>query len=215
MLALWVYYLFTIIIVNAEKECIKGTYDCFCPMPYVLHCENITFFPDVVSSIRQRIVFVDIQETSLSKLPSFDNNRWPRLEFITLRSNPFLSCNEIKKIKDNKNIFFVDHDCDDLNNLMVNNSTSLLIQYHEMFEKIQESSNNLVTTIISTSESIFISVIIFLYIIIYIYKKNIIGNKSKKYSTNDIDNEIGHEDMTGSIYSLKSSDGRIQENDIV
>lgn len=83
---------------------------CTYPHPNILYCNAITTFPDIKE--RNDIVYIDIQNSTITELPLFTKDRWPKLEFLTFMNNRLLPCKEIQKqIQDH--IFYIDHDCID------------------------------------------------------------------------------------------------------
>ena len=84
---------------------IVGAYaECSYTHPDILWCKNI----DTFNINRSNAVYLDIEETNLTRLPLFTREEWPRLEFLTLRNNTVLPCAEILK---QQYIFYIDHDC--------------------------------------------------------------------------------------------------------
>ena len=82
--------------------------DCTYPHPIILYCYDIDVFPALDRN--SDIVYIDIENTKLKKIPVFTIEHWPKLEFMTFRNNTFLPCSEIQKQKQ-EHIFYIDHDC--------------------------------------------------------------------------------------------------------
>ena len=76
--------------------------------------DNITSIPRFEELVLKNTIFLDIINTMLFNLTTLNLDEWPRLEYITFRSNMFLTCTNIYDfIRSSNNTIHVDHACHD------------------------------------------------------------------------------------------------------
>ena len=97
-----------------DKSCTKtymGINNCAFTYYNTLLCTNLNQFPTFNPSIRDRIVFLDIFNSTLNYLPDVKNQSiWTNLEIVTLRNVSGLTCDRIDDQRSSEII--IDHDVD-------------------------------------------------------------------------------------------------------
>lgn len=99
---------------NHDNSCIKSyinAINCIFTFYDTLLCTNLNQFPTLNPSIRDRIIHLDIFNSTLDYLPDVKNkNIWPHLEIVTLRNVSGLTCDHIDEQKSIEIV--IDHDVD-------------------------------------------------------------------------------------------------------
>jgi hypothetical protein len=73
---------------------------CFCgkPIQHFMVCYDIRVFPIFSEKEATGITYIDLHKTRLHGLPPFTKERWPRLKFLDIQYNEFLSCSYIDTV---------------------------------------------------------------------------------------------------------------------
>ena len=68
---------------------------------WIFHCSDPTLktFSNISKRLSQRVVHIDLPNSSITTLPHFSSKLWPQFHTVDVRNNVFLSCSSVLRMQ--------------------------------------------------------------------------------------------------------------------